>query len=358
VPILPLIGHDTLRERLGAAIARGTLPGSLLLQGPQGVGKQRLALWLGQRLLCEGADPKPCGECQHCRYALRLAHPDLHWFYPQPRPKDASPSTDDVRRDYGETSAERAASHGLYAAPGGDEGIFVATVRAIVQIASLKPALARRKVFVVGDADRMVSQEGADQAANAFLKLLEEPPANTTIILTSSEPGALLPTIRSRVVVVRVAALTDAQVLEFLQAEPVRAWLDRDLPRTTRDERVAIARGAPGRLLAHAAYEDALVRARRLLDAAVKGDRAERLRVAFVQGGSKARAGFSDALDALTVLLRDRTRAAVERADATGATGAARAVAAVERAKDEASGNANPQLITVTLMRALESSLK
>jgi DNA polymerase III subunit delta' len=358
VPILPLIGHRSLRERLGAAIDRGSLPGSLLLQGPQGVGKQRLALWVGQRLLCEGANPKPCGECQHCRYALRLAHPDLHWFYPQPRPKDSTPSLDDVRRDYGEVTAERAAAQGLYAAPGGEEGIYVATVRAIVQIAGLKPALARRKVFVVGDADRMVSQDGADQAANAFLKLLEEPPANTTIILTSSEPGALLPTIRSRVVAIRVPPLTDEQVLEFLEAEPVRVRLDRDLPRTTPDERLAIARGAPGRLLAYAAYEDALARARRLLDAVVQGDRAEKLRIAFAQGGSKARAGFSDALDALTVLLRDRTRNAIERNDAAQAAGSAQAVAAVERAKDEASGNANPQLITVTLMRALESSLK
>ena len=58
---------------------------------------------------------------------------------------------------------------------------------------------------MIGDAERMVAQEGSDQAANAFLKLLEEPPADTTLILTSSEPGALLPTIRSRSVSVRVA---------------------------------------------------------------------------------------------------------------------------------------------------------
>src|SRR4029079_4660165 len=105
---------------------------------------------------------------------------------------------------------------GLYAPSSGLDGIYVATVRAIVQSASVSPAMAKRKVFVIGDADQMVSQEGSDEAANALLKLLEEPPANTTIILTSSEPGALLTTIQSRVVNVRVPPLATHDLESFL----------------------------------------------------------------------------------------------------------------------------------------------
>ena len=71
--------------------------------------------------------------------------------------------------------------------------VWVATVRAIVQQAVLSPAITRRKVFMIGDAERMVPQEGSEQAANAFLKLLEVPPADTTIILTSSERMNLSP---------------------------------------------------------------------------------------------------------------------------------------------------------------------
>jgi DNA polymerase-3 subunit delta' len=82
--------------------------------------------------------------------------------------------------------------------------------------------MGKRKVFIVGDAERMVPQEGSDMAANALLKLLEEPPANTFIILTSSEPGALLPTIRSRVVNIRVAPLTTRDMESFL-ADPIVA---------------------------------------------------------------------------------------------------------------------------------------
>src|SRR5439155_14582105 len=126
---------------------------------------------------------------------------------------------------YAQAIAERTAKNGLYTPPSGSDGIFVATMRAVVRAAAMSPALAHRKVFVVGDAERMVSQEGSDQAANAFLKLLEEPPADTTLILTSSEPGALLPTIRSRSVAIRVAPLTEAEVRAFLADAVVTSHL-------------------------------------------------------------------------------------------------------------------------------------
>src|SRR5262245_8181327 len=60
--IVPLFGHDELRARLSDAMSRQALPASLLLQGPRGVGKQRLGLWLGQLLLCERPTTEPCGK--------------------------------------------------------------------------------------------------------------------------------------------------------------------------------------------------------------------------------------------------------------------------------------------------------
>ena len=91
----PLYGQLALRTRLASAWQDGRLPASLLFSGPRGVGKQRLALWLGQLLLCEQpVASEPCGECQHCRYALRGVHPDLRWFFPRPRLKESEPSPD------------------------------------------------------------------------------------------------------------------------------------------------------------------------------------------------------------------------------------------------------------------------
>src|SRR5947207_12567341 len=99
--IVPLFGHHELRARFEDAIARDTLPAALLLQGPRGVGKQRLALWLAQRLLCDTPSAAgACGKCQGCRFALELKHPDLHWYFPRPRQKDSDVDLDDVREDY------------------------------------------------------------------------------------------------------------------------------------------------------------------------------------------------------------------------------------------------------------------
>jgi DNA polymerase-3 subunit delta' len=354
--LVPLYGHTALQAQLRDAFARGALPASLLLHGPRGIGKQRLALWLGQLILCENADRAPCGECKQCRFTARLTHPDLHWYFPRPRPKDSDPSAEDINADQAEAIAERIEAGGLYPVPGGDEAIFVATVRAIVHSAILSPALARRKVYIVGDAERMVSQAGADQAANAFLKLLEEPPADTFIILTSSEPGALLPTIKSRVVSLRVSPLLPAEVGAFLNDPAVAARVAFEHGELTEAGVLAIAGGAPGRLFGQDALAAAAAGARTILEAAASGDEAKVFRAAFVQGTSKARGRFADTLDVLTVLLHQRARAAAGHDD-RGARGAATAVGAVERAKELASNNGNPELITASLLREISPLL-
>ena len=333
---------------------RGALPASLLLHGPHGVGKQRLALWLAQLLLCEGSEgrERPCGECRACRFALELAHPDLRWFFPRPRLSGASASSDEVLDDYADATAERAKSHGLYAPPSGTEAIYVASVRALVHMAAFTPSFGSRKVFIAGDAERMVPQEGSEFAANAFLKLLEEPPANTTLILTSSEPGALLPTIRSRVVSIRVAPLGEAEVRRFVEHDTVRASLDRAGVPGGVDERVTLAAGAPGTLLGAGARGDAHAVATTLL-AALDAGRQEQIGAAFALGGSRARGFFTEVLDALSLLLNQRARDAVARGDRRDALRAIKAVDAVERAKEMAAGNVSPQLLGVALLKQM-----
>lgn len=350
MPLLPLYGHVALREQFRAAVQRAALPASLLLQGNRGVGKQQVALWLARLLLCEHQDQTPCGQCKSCRFAAALHHPDLHWFFPRPRPKGDF-DVDDVREDMAAGVAARMESGGMYEAPGGDEAIFVTTTQALVRTAAMAPAMGRRKVLVVGDADRMASQEGSEQAANAFLKLLEEPPADTTIILTSSEPGALLPTIRSRVVAVRVGPLNDDEMRAFLGDPTVSATIDPGGD----DEETLIreAAGAPGHLIGREAWKASLAHARRMLDAAAAPDRSARMKVALLQGGSGARGKFSDTLDALTFLLHERARSATRSGNERVAFGAARAVEAVERAKELAYGNVSPQLLAASLLQQM-----
>lgn len=346
MPLIPLYGHDALRDRLTEQVRHGSLASSLLLQGPPGVGKQRLALWLGQLLLCE-AEERPCGLCQHCRYALQMQHPDLRWFFPHKNlGSDTEP--DEAKEAYDVDIKARIDANGLYPRPDGSTGIFLYVTKLIVQLASKSPAMARRKIIVIGDAERMVSQASSPEAANALLKLLEEPPADTTFILTSSEPGALLPTIRSRVVSVRVPPLSDAAMRRFV----ADSYTQSALPNQPPDDLLRMANGAPGSLIGSNDRAAAVQKARTLLAAADAG-REQALRAAFTAGSGKARGAFTDVLDALTVLLHERARSAASRGDERAARAAVKAVPAVEEAKRAAEGNANPQLVTARLLDQL-----
>ena len=337
--------------RLADTLHRGALPASLLIHGHRGIGKQRLALWLGQLLLCDAADA-PCGSCANCKRALELTHPDLIWVFPRPRKDDdTDASPEEVMANLAEATAERRENAGLYGAPSGAEGIFLSGVRALVREAIRPPALARRRVVVIGDAEQMARQEGAEEAANAFLKLLEEPPAHLTLVLTSSEPGALLPTIRSRVVAVRATRLADADVRLLLSRPEFAAALDA-IQADSLEQRVRRASGAPGSLLGASGTATARENAERILVAAA-GTRVDQLRIAFGQGASGARGSFSDALDELTRLLRDRTEAALATGNSADALRLARAIPAVERAKTRAAGNTHPGLLTARLVREL-----
>ncbi len=352
MPIVPLFGHESIRRRLRRMIDAGSLPGSILFEGPRGIGKQRLALWLAQLLVCERED-RPCGTCLACRSVLDLRHPDVFWVYPRPRLGETSATSEDVIEDLYEASQERLAKHGLYPRPSGSDAIFLATTLTIVGKAAMSPSMGRRKIFIVGDAERMVAQEGSDQAANAFLKLLEEPPPDTTILLTSSEPGALLPTVRSRVISMRCTTLSDSDVLAFVHDPNVKALLDSlDLPRSDA-ERVAMARGAPGALLSHEALSTARAAAVALLRASASRG-AERYATALGQGTAGARGAFSDMLAELNVVLRQRAESLLGEGDTNGAYAAAKAVIAVTEAQLRADGNVSPQLTTASLINAMQ----
>ena len=279
-----------------------------------------------------------------------MQHPDLRWFFPRAKIPGTSSDValEEVQEQYDEAVRERVEARGLYARPDGSAGIYIYVTRLLVHMASRSPAMARRKVFVIGDAERMVSQASSPEAANALLKLLEEPPADTTLILTSSEPGSLLPTIRSRVVAIRVAPVAEAPMRRFLLDEAASGTL----PNEPVDVLLGLAGGAPGALISAGDRDNAVARARLMLTAADAG-REQSLRTAFTSGSSKARGAFTDVLDALTVLLHERARDATARGDEAAATRAVRAIPAVEEAKRAAEGNVTPQLVTAKLLGEL-----
>jgi DNA polymerase-3 subunit delta' len=269
---------------------------------------------------------------------MSLTHPDVHWYVPlEPsrQAADADKQVDLVRDALGEEMAERR-EHPLWAPPSGLAIHGIAAVRLLLRELALKPALGRRKAFIIGDAERLVPQTGTEAAANALLKALEEPPVDTTIVLTTAMPEALLPTIMSRVVRVRVARLADSVVAAFVQRE-LGVTAQRDVA-----QRVALADGRPGRLLADREGGTDGGAAERFL-AAVEGGPVARYTFALAQQPFQARGGFTAMLDELLQRLRERARAGGETGTVVSA------ISRVLEARSLAQGNVNPQLVAAVL---------
>jgi DNA polymerase-3 subunit delta' len=378
MPLLPLRGHVEMRAALGRAVRDGELPQSLLLHGPEGIGKERFGLWLAQLLVCESpAETEPCGECLGCRLTGRLEHPDVHWFFPLPRPEAAGPDRLREKLEEARAAELQARRADPFHLPAHDRApaYFLAAIRTLQERAASRPAMGSRKVFVVGDAEAMVPQESSPEAANAFLKLLEEPPTDTTLILTSSTPGALLPTIRSRLLPVRLLPLSTGEVRDFLAHDP-------GVPEGEAEKIATLARGAIGRALrlipskeGPGVLEKRRQAGRALLLAAVADSPAARLAAAYAEAPAGGRGEFLEGLEALALWLRDLLAVAsgapgevVNAADGEMLSqlgqkrgihplGAGRALERVYAAMELAAGNVNPQLILADLLRGVRADL-
>lgn len=170
-----LIGQARAAAVLRNAIRRGRVAHAYLFRGPEGVGKSTAAQLFAQTLVCERAEGEPCGECRSCQLSAQGNHPDVRLI---------TFELDDKGRTKTEISI-----HQIRQDPDGPHQ----TPRPLVQDAVLRPLLGKRKVYIVDPAHRM-----SQAAANAMLKVLEEPPPYAVLILVSSQPAALLPTVLSR----------------------------------------------------------------------------------------------------------------------------------------------------------------
>jgi DNA polymerase III subunit delta' len=359
--LYPLVGHEAERDRVLRALNAGRLPQTVLLTGPQGVGKQRFALWVAQAILCDNPSDRPCDTCVPCRQVLGLVHPDVHWFMPVLRPKASEPDkqVEELAEAYAALLEDRR-SNPLYQPAEGLAGHFVATARLLQRRAALTPVAGRRKVFLIAEAERLVPQESSQEAANALLKLLEEPPADCQFVLTTVDASRLLPTIRSRVVPLRLARVADSDVERFLAAHAGLTGVELR-------RRVSLAAGSIGRALAQGEERTKASAAAEELLGAIRrgpGPSAER---ALKQGPWAARGDFTAMLDALAETLADATRAASGAGSReqlpqahqgnSSVESLVRAQALVAAARDAAQGNVNPQLLLAALAEELAEVL-
>jgi DNA polymerase-3 subunit delta' len=273
-----LIGNETAKLTLRRLLKKERVPNSLLFAGPEGVGKRQFAIELAKAFLCrEPVDGEPCGVCPSCKRADVFVFPksekgddyDFVFFSEHPDLGMVIPFRRNVRID---------------------------AIRALEKEANFRPYESSVRFFIVDDAEKM-----ADPAANALLKTLEEPAATTYIILITSRPDSLLPTIRSRCQTVRFAPVADSEIEEFLIRD--RAFSHDEARVASRASRGSVGRALTINAAAFAASRDRMLDVvRNLIDA---GDLASTLKISEEMNDAKNKDNFEENLDILESLIHD-----------------------------------------------------
>lgn len=267
-------GHPAAQRLVSRAIESGRPPHALLFVGADGAGKTTLALDLAAGLLCLAPEPvdRPCRQCSACRKVDHGNHPDVHRLAPE----------------------------------GAGQQIRLGQVQQLAADLALLPLEGRFRLGLVEKAHRL-----NDDAQNALLKTLEEPPAAVVLVLAADDTNALLSTVVSRCVRIRLGRV-DADVIAELIAERGLA----DAARATALARLSA--GRPGAALALAGQPDATLaqaRVARLLLDLVDADRRRRLAasVDLLEDGAvlaAAGAGAPAIEDARPAKARERTKRA------------------------------------------------
>ncbi len=197
-----IIGQSRPKEILARALQTGRIPHAYLFAGPAGVGKEAMAIEMAKALLCSGSGDRPCDTCSACRRAGRFGHPDFFFLFPMPK----TAAVEEEREVLDSLIRDPYVRKLPWASP----TISIERIRELRRVSSLKP-LEGRRVVIIAEADKMTPE-----ASNALLKILEEPPADMQMILTSSRDAGLLPTIISRCQRIDFNLLTNAEVAAAL----------------------------------------------------------------------------------------------------------------------------------------------
>lgn len=273
-----LAGNSHAKNLLRRMLSARRVPGALLFAGEEGVGKMLFALELARALNCQRREGmEGCGMCPAC---VRIAR----FNYPATDDREAHKKI--VWSEHPDVGLVRPYNR----------SILVDAVRDLERETNYRPIEGAARLFLIEDADRL-----SESSSNALLKTLEEPHATSHLILLTSRPASLLPTIRSRCQTVRFAPLT---------VEEIEEHLVRDNKRAPREARLAaqLAHGRIGTALgidvdAHREKRETLVNVLEAL--IVTNDRARLLRVSEELGDAKNKDEYEPRLNILETLIHD-----------------------------------------------------
>lgn len=260
-PFPDFVGNDEALTHIAAYLRGGHFPHALMIEGPAGSGKKTLARLIAGAAVCENRRQRPCGVCASCRKAAAGTHPDIEEF----------------------------------SGKGGDRSFHIDTVRAMRHTAYIRPNEADARVMILCDAHTMTPQ-----AQNALLKILEEPPTNVLFLITCENRAQLLPTVRSRTVVLSLSGVS------WEQARPLLLQRLPDADEDTLRRALALSGGVIGPVLSGAAgdaFSPALRLVPQIADALTAPD--DWPLIALTAGLDKEKEAVRELLSGLVLLFRD-----------------------------------------------------
>jgi DNA polymerase-3 subunit delta' len=291
-------GNEETVRRLREMLAHGRFPQAVILSGPTGSGKYTLALMLAKAMNClspttMGSLPDFCGKCSNC---LRIAQAeDL-----EARVAEAVEARENLREtDKKETRLFVQTHPDVLIIPPDPPQLMIKVdqVRRVIETIYFRPGDAKERIYIFTDSAFM------KEAANSLLKVLEEPPDFATIFLLAENPGELLPTIRSRSMIVSLAALPVEEIESYL-AKHRSDWNAKQRALVAR-----LAEGAVGRARSFdlAAYTAARAHALTILNSALhSADHSDLFKITETyRAGAEGREKIERLLRTLYSLLQD-----------------------------------------------------
>ncbi len=290
-------GNAELVNRLRDMLAHDRFPQAVILAGPEGAGKYTLALMLTKALNCldpQTTDGLPdfCGKCANCTRIAQSEDLDA-------RVAEAIETRESLREsDKKETRLYVQTHPDVLVIPPDPPQLMIKMdqVRRVIETIYFRPGDAKERVYIFTDSAFM------KEAANSLLKVLEEPPEFATIFLLTTNPGELLPTLRSRSMTATLAALSTAEIEAYL-AQHRTDWTPKQRALVAR-----LAEGAVGRARTFdlAAYIAARTQALVLLNAARRSDHTELFKLTETfRAGAEGRAKIEALLRTTYAVLQD-----------------------------------------------------
>jgi len=199
-----IVIQEKIKSFFNQVIQNNRLAHAYLFHGKAGSGKTAFALELAKALNCQSPEKIPCNICPACAKIKNAGHPDIKFIFPLSKTIKEEKLADIIKQKTQNPYKKIALS--------GHLNIPIESIRDLKKEAMYAPYEAKKRVFIISGIE-FLSRE----AANSFLKLLEEPPANLLIILITNDLSSVLDTIRSRCQPVLFPTFTDEQVKKIVE---------------------------------------------------------------------------------------------------------------------------------------------